>query len=85
MFSISLKQRKIFYILLSVVWFATALYSMITDSFLHGFEILAFGAFFIGGVALVQGFMIRMLKMYDKNLKKGMKTRIKKKSKKRNI
>ncbi|MBP2071154.1 MULTISPECIES: hypothetical protein [Thermoanaerobacterium] len=72
MFSISLKQRKIFYGLLSLVWIITAVYSMVNDTFLHGFEILVFGAFFIGGIALVQGYMIRMLKMYDKNLKKGI-------------
>lgn len=82
MFSISLKQRKIFYGMLSLVWIITAVYSMVNDTFTHGIEILVFGAFFIGGIALVQGYMIRMLKMYDKNLKKGINNN--KKSQKNN-
>ncbi|MDE4542439.1 MULTISPECIES: hypothetical protein [unclassified Thermoanaerobacterium] len=79
MFSISVKQRKIFYTMLSLVWIATAVYSMINDTFAHGLEILLFGAFFIAGIALIQAYMIRMLKLYDKNLK----NEIKKKNKKR--
>ncbi|MDI3310631.1 MAG: hypothetical protein QJR05_04300 [Thermoanaerobacterium sp.] len=80
MFSISVKQRKIFYGMLSLVWIATAVYSMINDTFAHGLEILLFGAFFIAGIALIQAYMIKMLKLYDKNLKKGVSQ---KKNKKR--
>jgi len=68
MFSITRLQRKIFYILLILVWSIVGIYSMFTDSFLHGLFIIGFGTAFILSVALIQTYMIRLLNMYDKNL-----------------
>lgn len=73
MFSISVFQRKVFYVLLSIIWGSVSIYSMFNDSFIHGLEIMIFGTVFILSVALIQSYMIRMLTMYDKNLKKGTK------------
>ncbi|SNX53017.1 hypothetical protein [Thermoanaerobacterium sp. RBIITD] len=71
MFSISIKQRKIFYLMLSIVWLIAAINSMVKQSFIQGLIVLVFGVLFILSIALVQSFSIRMIKLYDKNLKKS--------------
>lgn len=73
MFSISVFQRKVFYVLLSIAWGSVSIYSMFNDSFVHGLEIMIFGTVFILSIALIQSYMIRMIQMYDKNLKTSTK------------
>lgn len=73
MFSISVLQRKVFYVLLSIAWGSVSIYSMINDSFIHGLEIMIFGSVFILSVSLIQSYMIRMIKLYDNNLKTSTK------------
>ncbi|ADL08706.1 conserved hypothetical protein [Thermosediminibacter oceani DSM 16646] len=70
MFTIPVLQRKIFYVLLSIVWGSFGIYSMIHSSFADGLKILIFGGIFISFVAIIQAYVIKMLQMYDNNLKK---------------
>ncbi|ADD01885.1 conserved hypothetical protein [Thermoanaerobacter italicus Ab9] len=81
MFSISRVQRKIFYLLLGVVWFSTGFYAMFHDSFLNGLKIMAFGSAFMLIVFAIQTYVIKMIQLYDSNLQKQHKNLKKKKMK----
>jgi hypothetical protein len=73
MFSIPSFQRKIFYFLLGIVWFSTGIYYMINDSFYNGLKIVIFGSIFILAIFAVQVYVIKMIQIYDTNLKKQKK------------
>ncbi|MDP9751100.1 MULTISPECIES: hypothetical protein [Thermoanaerobacter] len=81
MFSISRVQRKIFYLLLGVVWFSTGFYAMLHDSVISGLKIMAFGSTFMLIVFAIQTYVIKMIQLYDSNLQKQHKKLKKKKMK----
>nr|PZN04401.1 MAG: hypothetical protein DIU66_04995 [Bacillota bacterium] len=69
MFNISTSQRKIFFILLSIVWGLTGFYYMFKQNFFNGVKILICGGIFIFLIAAIQRYAIRMIQLYDCNLK----------------
>lgn len=73
MLSISKVQRKIFYLLLGIVWFSTGFYVMFHDSLLNGLKIMAFGSAFMLIVFAIQTYVIKMIQLYDSNLQKQYK------------
>lgn len=73
MFSIPSFQIKIFYLLLGVVWFSTGIYYMFRENFYNGLKIVIFGAVFMLAIFGVQSYVIKMIQVYDANLKKQKK------------